>query len=222
MKERHLKVPHLQAPPDGMRMASVPADDVTPPDLPRAVRGYDPSAVHTYLGELEAQRALLAKQLDAALLRITELEERLSAAEERAEAVAEATPDRREEETLLRDALVTAQKAANDVREQAHREAEEIIESARRSSEQVAREAEEERDRLSEEIRWLENHADASRGAVTKLLESLLDEVQARSADVTERGEQAVFDDEILRPKRPRGGKAVQPESQHSAADSAS
>jgi hypothetical protein len=57
---------------------------------------------------------------------------------------------------------------------------------------------------------------------VTKLLQSLLDEVQARSADETDGGEQTVFDDAILRPKRPRGGKAVQPESQRSAADSAS
>jgi cell division initiation protein len=169
--------------------------------------------VHAHLKELETQRDDLASDLEAERSRVAELERRLSTVDERVEADGGSLGHPSEDETVLRDVLVTAQRAANEVRDAAHREAAEITESARRSSEQTIREAEEKRDRLSEEIRWLESRVEHSRAAVSDLLESLLEEVQARSAQAIDADASAVFDDEVLRPKQSREVQAEESES---------
>lgn len=202
--------PNLQAAPTSTKMAAVAEADNKPPDLPRSVRGYDPSAVHAYLGKREAESARLTKELNAARSRIAELEERLGAMEERAEGTPGDAPDLSEEEALLRDILVTAQKAANDVRARAQQEATEITESARRDSQQMLRNTEKQRDRLSEEIRRLESHLDSSRAAVTAFLQSLLDEVEARSSRAKQVDGSPVFDDTVLKPMGSREDEAEQ------------
>ena len=203
----------LHMSPRDETMAGVPDSDTSPPDLPRAVRGYETGAVHAHLKELETQRDDLASDLEAERSRVAELEERLSSVEERVEGEGGSLGHPSEDEAVLRDVLVTAQRAANEVRDAAHREAAEITESARRSGEQTIREAEEKRDRLSEEIRWLESRVEHSRAAVTDLLESLLEEVQARSGQAIDADASAVFDDEVLRPKASREGEPEESES---------
>jgi cell division initiation protein len=203
----------LHMSPRAETMSGVPDSDTSQPDLPRAVRGYETGAVHAHLKELETQRDDLAVELEAERSRVAELEERLSTVEAGVAADAGTPTDPSEDEAVLRDVLVTAQRAANEVRDAAHREAAEIAESARRSSEQAIREADEERHRLAEEIRWLESRVEGSRAAVTGLLESLLEEVQARSAQATDAEASPVFDDEVLRPKPSLEDKAEQPES---------
>jgi cell division septum initiation protein DivIVA len=109
--------------------------------------------------------------------------------------------DFRERAELLGDTLITAQKAANDVRQEARRSASDVLRSARRRAEHIVGEAEKERERLAEEIRRLELHAETSRISVSEFLRSLLDQVQldpdrerdSADADLAE----VIFDHEI-------------------------
>jgi len=59
----------------------------------------------------------------------------------------------RELESLLRQTLVSAERAAQDVREQARRESDLIVQEARAEGRRVTRAAAAEKDRLEEEIR---------------------------------------------------------------------
>src|SRR5580765_7270914 len=59
----------------------------------------------------------------------------------------------RELESLLRSTLVSAERAAQDVREQARRESDLIVQEARAEGRRVTRAATAEKDRLEEDIR---------------------------------------------------------------------
>jgi cell division initiation protein len=72
----------------------------------------------------------------------------------------------RELESLLRATLVSAERAAQDVREQARRESDLIVQEARAEGRRVARAAAAEKDRLEEEIRRI-------RGLLRNALEAI-------------------------------------------------
>jgi cell division initiation protein len=72
----------------------------------------------------------------------------------------------KELETLLRTTLVSAERSASDLREQAKREADLVVEEAHTEARSVVREASDERERLSREVR-----------RVRSLLRSALDAV---------------------------------------------
>jgi cell division initiation protein len=78
----------------------------------------------------------------------------------------------RELESLLRATLVSAERAAQDVREQARRESDLIVQEARAEGRRVSRAAAAEKDRLEEEIRRI-------RG----LLRSALEAIEAPTAE---------------------------------------
>ena len=78
----------------------------------------------------------------------------------------------RELESLLRATLVSAERAAQDVREQARRESDLIVQEARAEGRRVTRAAAAEKDRLEEEIRKI-------RG----LLRSALEAIEAPSTE---------------------------------------
>ena len=78
----------------------------------------------------------------------------------------------RELESLLRATLVSAERAAQDVREQARRESDLIVQEARAEGRRVTRAAAAEKDRLEEEIRLI-------RG----LLRSALEAIEAPAAE---------------------------------------
>jgi cell division initiation protein len=84
----------------------------------------------------------------------------------------------KELETLLRTTLVSAERSASDLREQAKREADLVVEEAHVEARSVLRGASDERERLAREAR-----------RVRSLLRSALDAVdQAQSADDEEQG----------------------------------
>jgi len=178
-------------------------DDTSPLDLelPRALRGYEPAAVHALLGELAAARDLLVRELNDAKARAAQLEDQVQAAEERVAEAPGELPDLREQEDLIRDAIMTAQKAANDVREEARRGASEVLGAAQSQAEQIVGEAEKERERLAEEISRLEQHAETSRVAVSEFLSLLLDQVNSgpsAAADGTDADlDEVIFEHEI-------------------------
>ena len=72
----------------------------------------------------------------------------------------------RELESLLRSTLVSAERAAQDVREQARRESDLIVQEARAEGRRVTRAATAEKDRLEEEIRRI-------RGLLRNALEAI-------------------------------------------------
>ena len=78
----------------------------------------------------------------------------------------------RELESLLRATLVSAERAAQDVREQARRESDLIVQEARAEGRRVTRAAAAEKDRLEEEIR-----------KVRGLLRSALEAIEASDAE---------------------------------------
>lgn len=180
-----------------------PVDDMWPPDpeLPRALRGYEPAAVHALLGELAAARDQLVKDLNDAKTRAAQLEDQAQDADERAVELTGDVPDLRAQGDLIRDAIITAQRAANEVREEARQSASDVLESARHQAEQIIAEAEKERERLAEEISRLEQHAETSRVAVSEFLSSLLDQVRPEPAAEHDEADanldEAIFEHEI-------------------------
>ena len=103
------------------------------------LRGYRPKTVEALLNEIEdsfeevwRERADLADQLD-------ELETEAS--------------KHRELEALLRSTLVSAERAAQDMKEQARRESDLIVQEAHAEGRRVTREAAAERQRLEEDVR---------------------------------------------------------------------
>jgi cell division septum initiation protein DivIVA/DNA-binding transcriptional regulator YdaS (Cro superfamily) len=193
----------LPIPSPGSTMETVDDGADFDQNLPRALRGYDPAAVRALVGKVEATRNRLASELNevrsraadiegqakAAQDRVAQLEVRLQTAEDRAakleeqvqiaqaraEEPTDEAPDFRVQEDLIRDAILTAQKAANDVRDEARRSASEILDSARHEAERIVSEADKERERLAEEITRLEQLAETSRAAISGFLSSLLD-----------------------------------------------
>jgi cell division septum initiation protein DivIVA len=155
-------------------------DDISAldPELPRALRGYEPDAVHALLGELAAARDQLVRELTDAKARAAELELQVQTVEKQTAEVPGDVPDLREQEDLIRDAIMTAQRAANEVREEARRSASEVLRDAQSRAEQIVAEAEKECERLAEEINRLEQLAETSRSTVSAFLSSLLDQVK--------------------------------------------
>jgi cell division initiation protein len=78
----------------------------------------------------------------------------------------------RELESLLRSTLVSAERVAQDVKEQARRESDLIVQEARAEGRRVTRAAASEKDRLEEEIR-----------RVRALLRSALEAIEAPAAE---------------------------------------
>jgi cell division initiation protein len=107
----------------------------------RSIAGYKPSAVERVLAEIAAsfedvwrERADLAdklEQLETDLVRYRELE------------------------TLLRQTLVSAERAASELREQARRQAELVVQEAQAEAREILRRSRAENERLSVESRRL-------------------------------------------------------------------
>jgi len=95
--------------------------------FPRRWRGLDPVEVESFL-------ALAAEELEDLARAKSELESRVRALEEE-------NAGHRERERMLRDTLVAAQRASEDIREAARREAELIVREAQDSSERLTHNA---------------------------------------------------------------------------------
>ena len=93
--------------------------------------------------------------------------ERADLADKLEELESEATKHR-ELESLLRSTLVSAERAAQDVKEQARRESDLIVQEARAEGRRVTRAAASERDRLEQEIRRIRAHLRSALEAIEK------------------------------------------------------
>ena len=93
--------------------------------------------------------------------------ERADMADKLEELESEATKHR-ELESLLRSTLVSAERAAQDVKEQARRESDLIVQEARAEGRRVTRVAASEKERLDEEIRRIRAHLRSALEAIEK------------------------------------------------------
>lgn len=111
-------------------------------DLRKRVRGYDPGQVHALLARVADEWETLHREVNA--LR------------EEASRLASANADFRAREDTLKEALLLAQKAADETRANAHQEAERIVADARRKAAEDLRELRDQVSRLREERREFE------------------------------------------------------------------
>jgi cell division initiation protein len=109
--------------------------------LPRALAGYRRGAVDMLLEEIRLSYEDVWRDRADARDEIERLEAELARY--------------RELETLLRNALVSAERSADELRAQARREADTILEEARVAAREIANAAEAERERVRAEIRRL-------------------------------------------------------------------
>lgn len=115
-------------------------DDIEKPDIGRAwFRGYRRDAANRLLKEI-------ADSLEDALLERADLAEQVDGLEADAER-------HRELEALLRSTLVSAERTAQDAKEQANREADLIVQEAHAQGRRDSREAAADRRRLHEDLR---------------------------------------------------------------------
>jgi cell division initiation protein len=99
---------------------------------------YDREDVDELLENVTASYERVWRERDAARVRVTELEQRLG--------------DYEELERLLRDSLLTGQRAAEEVKAEAAKQAEALVEDARRKAETIVAQAHRERDNVNAEI----------------------------------------------------------------------
>jgi len=128
----------------------------------RRLRGYDPVAVDAFLQEVAAH-------YEEVLTENRQLREELIGLREEVQRY-------RTLEHTLKEALVLAQKSADETRANAHREAELILREARLQAEQIHQEAEARRQQLLQEIEALEQR---KRSALLELRSLLLAHLQA-------------------------------------------
>jgi len=132
--------------------------------LGRRLLGYDPKAIDMLLERLVASYEQLSEELDRLAVTGTELTAVTLERDELRLRVAELQTDSgisRELGALVRDTLISAQRAANELRSEARREATELRAEARKESVRLSEAARAkttalaERDRLDEECRML-------------------------------------------------------------------
>jgi cell division initiation protein len=97
----------------------------------------------------------------------------------------------REMEALLRSTLVSAERAANDMKEQARRESDLIVQEARAEGRRITHEIATERDRLEQEVRKI-------RALLRTALETMEVPTDARAQEAEVRQEQIERVDEAL------------------------
>jgi cell division initiation protein len=110
--------------------------------LKRRLRGYRRADVEALLQEVAASYEQVWRERDELRTRVEHLEKELAPL--------------REAQRHLSESLVTAERAAAEVRKKAKEQAEELLEQAREESMETQRAAERNRARLNDEIRRLE------------------------------------------------------------------
>lgn len=136
-------------------------DEIRHIQLNRSLRGYDIAEVDRLLAELAANFGELVGERDELRERVARLEQGLE--------------EYNEIEHLMKEALVSAQRTADDLRERTQRECEELLASARAEAERVAGSATEERVRAEEEIQTLRSQERELRASYRVLLHAALD-----------------------------------------------
>jgi cell division initiation protein len=137
--------------------------------LDRVLRGYDPKVVDQLLSELSSSLEGLYSERTALKKQIQELEKDLS--------------EHREAQSLMRDALVSAQRAADELKERTEKECEEILAVARAEADEIRSEAVHERERAEAELSRLRSQEKELRASYKVLLAAALDRLEGDDGD---------------------------------------
>jgi cell division initiation protein len=129
--------------------------------LPHSLRGYDPAAVDRLLEQFAATSESLRKERAELEGRVGRLEAELA--------------EHREIQGLMRDALVSAQRAADELTERTRRECDELLAQARAEADATREESRRERERTEAEIRRLKAAEQEIRASYKVLLHAALD-----------------------------------------------
>lgn len=124
---------------------------------------YDREEVDELLENVVASYEFVWRERDTALARVAELEQRLR--------------DYEELERLLRDSLVTGQRAAQEVKDEATKQAEALIQEAQQKAGKIVAQAERERDTINAEIARLNRVEDDVKARCRKLLVGALESI---------------------------------------------
>ncbi len=149
--------------------------DIETKKFPKRFRGYDPVRVDAFLQEVAAHYEEL-------LTENHRMREELIGLREEVERF-------RTLESTLKEALVLAQRSADETRANAHKEAELILQEARQQAERIQREAEERIQHLAKEAEELEAR---KRAILMELRALLLSHLQALEPPLTEPSPQAL------------------------------
>jgi cell division initiation protein len=137
--------------------------------LQRAFRGYDPAAVDRLLQEL-------ATSLETAQREQVELRAQVQSLQKE-------IAEHKDASGLMRDALLSAQRAAQELRERTERECEEMVENARKEAEQVGVDALMEHEHAVAEVERLRQQEQELRASYKVLLHAALDRLGETPGD---------------------------------------
>jgi cell division initiation protein len=138
---------------------------ITPLDIKKQefavkFRGYSPDEVHSYL-------EMVASDLEEALKKNLELEQRIGMLEERLASYTRM-------ETILQETLLTTQKAAEETKSMAEKKAQALIAEAQLNAQKIAGEANEKLVAVQREIADLKNQKESFPISLRSLLETQL------------------------------------------------
>ncbi len=133
--------------------------------LDKAFRGYDPKVVDQLLGELSTTVESMTTERSQLKQQIQELEKELS--------------EHRVAQQLMRDALISAQRAADELRERATKESDEILANARAEAEGIQKRAVLERERAESGVERLRKQERELRASYRVLLAAALDRLES-------------------------------------------
>lgn len=167
---------------------------LTPPEIQRTElksrgRGYDRQSVDALLEHATSSYEQVWRERDGLIERVTQLEHDLASF--------------RENERHLRESLVTAQRAAEQVRNEARHEAARILEEARAKSGDAAQEAARERERIEGEVLRLGGVERELHASLRALLLAGLELVEKGHSQESEKPSGDLPD--VLRPESRRG-----------------
>lgn len=145
-------------------------------DFSRALRGYDPSEVDSFLD-------LVADRLEELSTEHRQLKERVQSLEGQLE-------DYREREGALNEALLAAQELREEARAQAERDADLKLQEAESEAREIVREAEERVRQVREELERLRTRRDRFLRSFRGTLQRFLDELAEEERRLTDPGEE--------------------------------
>ena len=146
---------------------SVTPDEIRKTQLPTALRGYERGAVDKLLATVADSLEALAKERDELRQRVEKLEAELGSHVDSQE--------------LMRDALLSAQRVAEELKERTRKECDELLEKARKEAEEIETEALREREQVEESIERLRTQERELRASYRVLLHAALDRLGEES-----------------------------------------
>jgi cell division initiation protein len=143
-------------------------DDPGKLKLPRSFRGYDTGAVDKALQELAAGMETLTKERNELRERVQKLETELG--------------EHKDSQELVRDTLVSAQRAADDLKERTQKECDDVLEAARVRAREIEDGSKLERERMQADLEVLRQQEQELRASYRVLLHAALDRLGEQSA----------------------------------------